>query len=192
MDILGTRKITDEKWLNLYAVEFRHNDHVGRWVYASRRARPGSPTPHADAVVIAALVRDPAAETRVAVLREFRIPCGGTIYGLPAGLVDDGEAVESAVRRELAEETGLELIAVRRVSPPIFSSCGMTDEAVAVVFADVRQVPGGRPHLEASEEAECLLLDHAGVCRLLDDPSARFDAKAWFVLDLYRTLGRFE
>lgn len=36
-------------------------------------------------------------------------------WGLPGGIVDWGEDISTAVRRELAEETGLELVKIRRL-----------------------------------------------------------------------------
>jgi ADP-ribose pyrophosphatase len=125
-------------------------------------------------------------------IREFRVPAGGYVYSLPAGLLEPGEGLEEAVRRELREETGLEVVAFTRRTQPLFSSSGLTDEAAALAFVDVRAAPGAGPKLEASEDIEVHLLDYPTLCRLCDDPSAWIDARAWGVLFLYRQLGRLE
>jgi ADP-ribose pyrophosphatase len=192
MRITDLQKLTDEKWLNLFAARFEHNGHAGRWVFASRRPRPHTGQLVNDAVVIAAVLRNPGEPPRLVVVREFRVPAGGYVYGLPAGLVDPGEGVEETIRRELREETGLELAAVKRVTQPLFSSAGLTDEAAALAFVDVRGSADARPYPEASEDIEVLLLDHAAVCRLCDDRSAWIDVKAWAVLHMYQLLGRLE
>src|SRR5438270_4069144 len=102
MHIIGVEKLTDEKWLNLFAARFRHNDHEGRWVFASRR-----PTPHlnpdvCDAVLIVATLLTPGQPPRLVVEKEFRVPVGDYVYGLPAGLLEPGESIEDTVRREMA------------------------------------------------------------------------------------------
>src|SRR5580704_5871368 len=40
MRILDLQKLTDEKWLNLFAATFEHHGHTGRWLFASRKAEP--------------------------------------------------------------------------------------------------------------------------------------------------------
>jgi ADP-ribose pyrophosphatase len=192
MQIQRVEKITDEKWLNLYAATFEHNGHTGRWVYASRRGQPTAGRPVSDAVVIVPVLRNPGEPPRLVVIKEFRIPAGGTVYGLPAGLLEPGEPVEETVRRELREETGLEVVAIKRVTPPLLSSSGMTDETAALAFVDARGTAESKPALEAAEDLEVVLLDHEQVCRLCDRPDRPVDAKLWAILYLYRQLGRLE
>lgn len=192
MDILGIDKLTDEKWLNLFAARFRHNGQEGRWVFASRQAKPQQGPFTADAVLIVPVLLTPGKPNRLVLEREFRVPVGDYVLSFPAGLVDPGEGIEETVRREMREETGMEVVRIKRVTQPLYSSAGMTDETNALAFVDVRATPETKPQLEASEDIEVLLLDHAAVCRLCDDPTARVDAKAWAVLYLYQQMGKLE
>jgi ADP-ribose pyrophosphatase len=192
MEIKHIDKLTDEKWLNLFAATFEHRGHTGRWVFASRRPWPHTGALVSDAVVIVPVLRNPGEPPRLVLVKEFRVPAGGYVYGFPAGLLEPGEGLEQTVRREVREETGLEVVAVRRVTPPLFPSSGMSDEAVAMAFVDVRGTAGSRPSPEASEDLEVVLLDHAQACRLCDDPDVWLDARAWTVLYLYRQLGRLD
>ena len=189
MHIHKIEQLTHEKWLNLYAAAFEHNGHTGRWVFASRKPQPNRDCA-ADAVVIVPILRQPGEPPRLAMVREFRVPVGDYVFAFPAGLLESGESIEDTVRRELMEETGLEVVAVKRVSPPLYSSSGLTDESAALVFVEARATPKTKPKLDASEDLEVVLLDHAGVCRLCDDPTARIDAKAWATLYLYQQLGQ--
>jgi ADP-ribose pyrophosphatase len=190
MHVSHVRKLTDEKWLNLFEAAFEHNGHSGRWVFASRKADPGADRDRPDAVVIVPVLLADGQPPRLVLLREFRVPVNGYLYAFPAGLLEEGEPVEECVRRELAEETGLEVVRVKRVTGPLYSTAGLTDESAAMAFVDVRAVDGVGPRLDASEDLEAVLLDHAGLRQLCDDPSARFDAKCWTTLFLYRELGK--
>jgi ADP-ribose pyrophosphatase len=190
MRILGVEKLTDEKWLNLFAAQFEHQGQQGRWVFASRKPQPYPQAGGADAVLMVAVLRVPGEPPRLVLEREFRVPVGDYVIGLPAGLLEPGETVEDTVRREMLEETGLEVTAIKRITQPLLSSSGMTDEAAALAFVDVRPSAQGGPALEGAEDIEVVLLDFAGVCRLCEDPGVRIDAKAWMALYLYRELGR--
>jgi ADP-ribose pyrophosphatase len=190
MDILGLEKLTNEKWLNLFAARFRHDDHTGRWVFASRKPEPHAGRGAADAVVIVPTLVKRGKRTHLVVIREFRVPVGGYVYAFPAGLLEPGESTEDAARREVVEETGLEVVKVKRVTPALYSSAGLTDEAAALVFVDVRSTPKTKPHLEAAEELETMLWDYDTVCRMCDAPDAGMDAKVWTVLHTCQQMGQ--
>ena len=115
---------------------------------------------------------------KLVVIKEFRIPIGNYTYSLPAGLIDAGESVETAAKRELYEETGLELRRILTVSPPVYNSPGLSNEAVTLIYAEV----GGtlsQEHLEASEDIETLILSRDEVAALLRDRTKNIAAKAW-------------
>jgi ADP-ribose pyrophosphatase len=198
MHIKQIEQLTHEKWLNLYAATFEHHGHTGRWVYASRKPQPRTERA-AEAVIIVPLLRPPwippemggnEGGPRLVMVKEFRVPIGDYSFAFPAGLINPGESIEDAARRELLEETGLEITVVHRVTQPLYSSSGLTDEAVAMIFVDARATPQTKPKLDTAEDLEVVLLDFAGVCRLCDDRSARIEAKAWTLLYAYQQLGR--
>jgi ADP-ribose pyrophosphatase len=189
MQIKKIEQVTREKWLNLYAADFEHNGHTGRWLYASRKSQPHTDR-HADAVIIVPVLRETGAPPCLVMVKEFRVPIGDYILAFPAGLLDGGESIEDTARRELQEETGLEVAAIKRISQPLYSSSGLTDEAVAMAYVDARRTPQTQPKLDKLEDLEVVLLDYAGVCRLCDDRSARIDARAWAILYMYQQLGQ--
>ena len=64
MQIKRVEKLTNERWLNLFAADFEHNGHAGRWIFASRRANPHSGR-HCDAVLMVAVLRNPGEPARL-------------------------------------------------------------------------------------------------------------------------------
>jgi ADP-ribose pyrophosphatase len=181
--------LTQERWINLFAATFENRGHTGRWVFASRKRRPHEER-HADAVIMIPILRNPGEPPRLVVIREFRVPVGDYCIGFPAGLIDEGETVEDTARREIAEETGLSVTAVHRVTAPLLMSSGLTDESACLAFVDVTGTPNPQP--EQSESLEVELLDYPAVVRLCDDTTARIDVKVWLILWLLRTQGRLE
>lgn len=78
-----------------------------------------------DSVVI--IMHDVTGE-KILLNREFRMPCGDFIYNFPAGLIDPGEHFEQSAKRELKEETGLDLIEITDVMRESFSAVGFSNE----------------------------------------------------------------
>lgn len=79
-----------------------------------------------DAVVL--IMHDESGE-RILLNREFRLAVGKWVYNFPAGLIDPGETPEESARRELREETGLELVAIRDRMALSHSAVGFSNES---------------------------------------------------------------
>lgn len=189
MEVNDIKKLTDYKWLNLFEIAFTDNEgHNNSWLMASRREAPALATAVnlPDAVVI---IPWHIREQKLVLLREFRIILNNWLYALPAGLLDTGETVESTARRELFEETGLELKEIRVVSPPLYSSAGLTDETISLVLARCDGTPAKLSR--KSEEAETLLVSRDEARILLQDKNANFDVRAWMALFSFVAVGLF-
>ena len=94
------------------------------------------------------------------------------------------ESLEETARRELMEETGLTISRFNRISPPIYSSAGMTDESVAMVYVECQGTPSTAANTE-SERIEILLVSPEGALGLIKDTTLKFDAKAWLVVSRF-------
>lgn len=130
-------------------------------------AMPGSTTATRDVVVHPGAVGIIALDTggRVLLLQQYRHPVGRLLWEPPAGLLDEpGEDALAAAQRELREEA--HLTAARwDVLLDVFTSPGMTDEAVRIFLArDISEAAGARfegEHEEAEMPIEWVPLDEA-------------------------------
>lgn len=183
-------KMTDQKWLNLYSVAYTAKDgSPHRWVMCSRKDKPIEQAPEPDAVYIAAIVATPEGN-RLVMTKEFRVAIDDVEYGFPAGLIDEGETIESTVRRELKEETGLEVETIHHISPPVYSSAGMSDESCCMVLVTASGTPS--THLnETHEQIEVLLYDVDDIRALLQSRN-KIAGKAWGLLYHFAATGKFD
>lgn len=141
----------------------------------------GAPDP--DAVCIVPLLPDGS----VLLEREFRYPLNSWCVSLPAGLIDAGESLEEAVTRELSEETGYRLRddiapAVRPLPQPGFSSTGLTEENVQVVFAQVE--PAGEARPDSAELIEPFTVARADLRAFLDANKLPIGTRCQLILEL--------
>jgi ADP-ribose pyrophosphatase len=182
MKIIDYRKLTDKKWINLFDITYL--DKAGQthlWQVATRDALPRCVTEnfdHADAVMMIPFHRS---QEKLVLIREYRVPLAGFQYEFPAGLIDPGESIEAAARRELKEETGLDLTVVHEISPVLYSTAGMTDESLVLVYCDCDGSPSSSQN-QGTETIEVDFISSAKARKLLTDASQKMDAKAWLAL----------
>ena len=189
MEIKSVKKITDYKHLNLFSINYQDRESCEKeWVFSSR-SRHLNPLEknhtNPDAVVI---VPFHVKEKKLVLIKEFRVCLGGYQFGFPAGLVDRNETITQAGKRELYEETGLSVTKVLTKSPAVFSSSGMTDESVSLLFVECQGETTNRFN-EASEEIETIMFSRNQAADLLSEPNIKFDVKSWIILNTFASCG---
>ncbi|SFC07715.1 NUDIX hydrolase [Butyrivibrio sp. YAB3001] len=78
-----------------------------------------------DAVVL--IMHDETGE-KILINKEFRMAAGAWVYNFPAGLIDPGEEPQESARRELKEETGLDLVSIEDWIGESYSAVGFSNE----------------------------------------------------------------
>lgn len=178
------------KYLSLYSCDYENKaGNIKNWTIASRKSHSilkeqyeGIRAEKVDAVVMVAMHRD---TDKLVLVRQFRVPINDYIYELPAGLIDGNEDVKTALRRELKEETGLELldIDINKSKEKVYISPGMTDESVALMYCTCRGTVC-KDYLEEDEDLECVLVSREEAGELLKSDS-KIDIKAYIILQSF-------
>lgn len=162
--IIKVKTLAETKFLKLYDAEYINklgeNKH---WTIASRkdlneinnRFFEGEKD-RIDAVVI---IPKHIEENKLVIIKQFRVPINDYVIELPAGLIDGEESFEEAVKRELKEETGLDLVNIDydKTIEKTYASVGMTDESFALVSCNCKGKVS-LENLEADEEIEVKMI----------------------------------
>ncbi|MDE2184340.1 MAG: NUDIX hydrolase [Alphaproteobacteria bacterium] len=129
---IAARKLLLDDFLTIEEVRLAHEKFDGTMSGAMRRVI----VPRPDAV--AAVVVN-AARQSVVLIRQFRYAAytkgDGWMIEVAAGLIDDGETPEQAIRREVLEETGYEAGTLARLGR-FYVSPGYSSERVILFLAE--------------------------------------------------------
>ncbi len=193
--LTNIRQVSDG-WIKKYVLEYTlPNGSAYEYESASRKSLEAyraalennarGETVSADAVCIVPQTSD----GKLLLIREFRYPLNSWCIAFPAGLMEPGERLADCVNRELREETGYALCtdlgdtALDPLPQAGFSSTGLTDETVHVVFAHVEKATDAQP--EPGEFIEPFLLDIEDIPRFLAENATPIGTRAQLVLEAF-------
>ena len=182
MKIQNVEKITDCRHLNLFEISYINQNGTEKlWQIASRADKPKCITGRFDMPDAVVIVPFHKKKDKLVIIKEFRVPLGDYQYGFPAGLVDKGETVQQTCIRELKEETGLNVTRIKKISPPVYSSSGMTDESVSMIYVECDGTPSNKGN-EGSEDITTIFISPSKASELCKDSKIMLDVKTWLVL----------
>ena len=191
--IKGVKRLTENRFLNLYELDARQrNGEAIRYYVASRAKKTEdlkSVSGHrrADGVIMYGVYGEQ--KDRIVLIRQYRYPLGDYIYEFPAGLVEPGEDVREAGIREMFEETGMTFTPREGgdFERPFFTTVGMTDESCAMVFGYCSGTPSNE-HQEAAEDIQVVLADRDECRRILREENVAI-MPAYMMMHFLNTQG---
>ncbi len=190
--IQGIEILANTKYLSLYDLKYKNkNGKDSNWTVASRKSINdlndiylNNKNDKVDAVV---LVPYHIKEKKLVMIKQFRVPINNYVYELPAGLIDNNEDIENAVKMELKEETGLDVLEIIKSKEKLYLSPGMSDESVSLVYC-LCQGNTSKDYLEEEEDIETVLLDKEEAKKILQSNVA-LDIKAYIILNMFINSG---
>ena len=191
--IKGVKRLTENRFLNLYELDARQRDGKAIRYYVASRAKGTedlkSVSGHrrADGVIMYGVYGEK--KDRIVLIRQYRYPLGDYIYEFPAGLVEPGEDVREAGIREMFEETGMTFTPREGgdFERPFFTTVGMTDESCAMVFGYCSGTPSNE-HQEAAEDIQVVLADRNEGRRILREENVAI-MPAYMMMHFLNTQG---
>lgn len=176
--LLNIEKLTDNRFLNLFEGQF-HNTKTNKdfkYFIASRRhsdelACKTRNHKKCDAVMVVPMLEN----SDLIVIKQYRPAINDYIYEFPAGLVDENESIEDAMKRELFEETGLNIVDYTRIVKPSYTSAGMSDENLSIYLCDV-EGEISTEYKEENEDIEVVVVKMADAKKFIEENNVAIKA----------------
>jgi len=171
--IIRKKVIHKTPYLNFVGTSFFNKENEEDIWYSAERYNGGK------TVLVAATL-----DGKLVITKEFRVPIGDYEWSLPAGLVDGNEKPEETAKRELKEETNLEILSIHEITPYLYNTAGMTNEVVSIVFCKARGEINNHG-TESTEDIESFLMDNQQVRELMAKSGLKISAKAYLIFDRF-------
>lgn len=167
MKFKSIKKVLEGKYIHRYDISYETEDGKNK-VYEmisrdkNMTGKEDMENHPVDAVVL--IMEDETGE-RILMNREFRMATGEFVYNFPAGLIDPGETPVESARRELKEETGLDILEVKEILRECYSAIGFSNEKNQCIVG----VAGGEfaPSTSSVEEIQAAWYTKAEMRELL-------------------------
>lgn len=193
-NIRKIEKQTNNKYLNLYIATYETENGDFKYEFASRNNENDvlimSKNLKANAVRVVPYFYDEFGKIHVVLIKEFRYAINRMIYGVTAGLVDCGEDIFTAVKRELQEEIGASCVNVIKTEDVSFTSAGLSDETIICFEAEVDL--NQKQRLDGNEDIEKLIVDFDELDNLLNTElfglQSRLQLRAFYYKHKYEEL----
>ncbi len=178
MKLLGMEKVKDGKYLKNY--ELTYINKAGKEKKYEIVSRSEITGPEAIGQRMSGVSIVAYHEDKMLLLREFRMGVNRFVYNLCAGMINDGEALEECIQRELYEETGLNVKKIRCILPPSFAAVAFSDVKTQIAFVDVEG--SFEDHTSENEQITACFYSKEEVRELLETEefSSRAQIAAYF------------
>lgn len=181
MKFIGMEKVHDGRFIKRYNLIYE-TELGNKKIYEMISRRELSSfddlvNSHSEAVVL--IIHDSSNE-KVLLSKEYRMAVGGFVYNFPAGLIDPGETIEVAAKRELWEETGLNLTSIIDIWPEAYSAVGFANEKSSVVVGTAEGE--FKPSTSDEEEIEANWYSKSEVLELMKEGNFAARTQAYCAL----------
>ena len=168
MKLKNLKKIHEGKYLTYYVADYElNNGGIKSYEFISRDKNLTLETFGHNVPAGVGMVPISEDDSKILLQKEFRLATNNWVYNFPAGLIDKGETPIEAARRELKEETGVELVKVEAELSPSYASQGTSDEKMVIVICRVKGEI--KKSCYAEEEIEANWYTKEEIKKLLDE-----------------------